>query len=555
MTPPSGRFQRRFDPRHWLSDLLAGIVVGAVTVPINLAYGTLAGVPVAGLYAGILPILVYALLGSSRQMIVTADAALATVVALSLAPLAGGDPARLMLLASATALLAGGICLLGHLLRLGFAADLLSKPVMVGFNHGLAVVILLSQLPKLLGLPSPHGGSLEMPMALWQGRGSAHLLDLGVGLGSIALILGCRRFAPRVPGQAIALLAAVLLTYFFALDRAGVVVVSAVPAGLPTPMLPWLSWEDARAILPVALAVSLLTFSDSTIIARAFAARNRYRINANRELLALGAANIAAGLTQALPVGASGSRTAVLEASGGRSQTAALVAAVVVIACLVFLTDFFRFLPAAALAGILITAALSLIDLEEFRRIWRFGRIGLVGALLTLAGVVAYGMIEGIALGVLFSMLNLLHSLAFPDDAVLGEHTTGDYADLALSPPPRSVAGLLIYRFGAPLIFVNSGRFRDRIEQLIEEAPSEVRGVIVDASQMLRIDLAAAELLVEIGQDLADRGIRFALCCANPQVEAALKKLDLNAPRPPLTIHANIAGARVMLLGDRASTD
>jgi MFS superfamily sulfate permease-like transporter len=320
-------------------------------------------------------------------------------------------------------------------------------------------------------------------------------------------------------------------------------------------MLPWLSWEDARAILPVALAVSLLTFSDSTIIARAFAARNRYRINANRELLALGAANIAAGLTQALPVGASGSRTAVLEASGGRSQTAALVAAVVVIACLVFLTDFFRFLPAAALAGILITAALSLIDLEEFRRIWRFGWIGLVGALLTLAGVVAYGMIEGIALGVLFSMLNLLHSLAFPDDAVLGEHTTGDYADLALSPPPRSVAGLLIYRFGAPLIFVNSGRFRDRIEQLIEEAPSEVRGVIVDASQMLRIDLAAAELLVEIGQDLADRGIRFALCCANPQVEAALKKLDLDARRPPLTIHANIAGARGMLLGDRASTD
>ncbi len=346
-----------------------------MTVPINLASGTLAGVPVAGLYAGILPILVYALPGSSRQMIVTADAALATLVALSLAPLAGGDPARLVLLASATALLAGGVCLLGHLPRLGFAADLLSKPVMVGFNPGLAVVILLSQLPKLLGLPSPHGGSLEVPMALWQGRGSAPLLDLGVGLGGIALILGFRRFAPRV------------------------------------------------------------------------------------------------------------------------------------------------------------------------------------GALLTLAGVVAYGMIEGIALGVLFSMLNILHSLAFPDDAVLGEHANGDYADLALSPPPRSVAGLLIYRFGAALIFVNSGRFRDRIEQRIEEAPGEVRGVIVDASQMLRIDLAAAKPLVEIGQDLANRGIRFALCCANPQVEAALKKLGLNATRLPLTIHANIAGARVMLLGDRASTN
>ncbi len=346
-----------------------------MTVPINLASGTLAGVPVAGLYAGILSILVYALPGSSRQMIVTADAALATLVALSLAPLAGGDPARLVLLASATALLAGGVCLLGHLPRLGFAADLLSKPVMVGFNPGLAVVILLSQLPKLLGLPSPHGGSLEVPMALWQARGWAPLLDLGVGLGGIALILGFRRFAPRV------------------------------------------------------------------------------------------------------------------------------------------------------------------------------------GALLTLAGVVAYGMIEGIALGVLFSMLNILHSLAFPDDAVLGEHATGDYADLALSPPPRSVAGLLIYRFGAALIFVNSGRFRDRIEQRIEEAPGEVRGVIVDASQMLRIDLAAAKPLVEIGQDLANRGIRFALCCANPQVEAALKKLGLNATRLPLTIHANIAGARVMLLGDRASTN
>ena len=340
---------RRYDRRLLPRDVMAGVIVGIVMVPTSLAYGYLAGAPLSGLYAAMLPLVVYALLGSSRQMVVTPDASLALLMALSLGPLAGGDAVKFTALYSATAILAGSLCLMGHFLRLGFVADFLSKPVITGFNHGLALTAAIGQLPKLLGIPSPRGGTIETLIAACSQIGHINGISAAVGTGCIAIIIICHRLVPRLPGSVIALILALLLTYYTQLGKHGVAMIGAIPSGLPSFALPWLTLADFTAVLPVALTAALMMFSHSMVIGRGFATRNRYRLDANRELLALGMSNIVSGLTQGQPVAGSGSKTALAEAAGGRSQFVSICAAVVVSLALMFATDLFRFLPAAAL--------------------------------------------------------------------------------------------------------------------------------------------------------------------------------------------------------------
>ncbi len=408
--------------RAWLAkDLAAGITLGTLMVPVGLAFGELAGVPMAGLYAGMLPLVVYALFGSSRQLIIGPDASMSALVALSVAPLAGGDLGRLAMLAAVLALLMGAIFIVGSFLRLGFLADFLAKPVITGFMHGLAVVIAVGQLPKVLGVAGGGDTTVAQFLTVWRNLGGANLASLAIGAGCVAVILSCRRWWPRIPGQIVALVGATLLVYLLKLEQSGVAVVGEIPSGLPRLRIPLPSAEDLQLLLPVALASALVAFSDTVATARGFASRNRYRIDANQEMLALGLGNIAAGFTQSLPVNGSGSRTAAAEASGSRTQVTSIVAAGMVACVMLFLTGLLYSLPAAALGGILIAAAWSLCDFAEFRRMWRFRGVGLAGALLTAAGVVAIGVMEGIALGVVFSLILVLRALAFPADAVLGE--------------------------------------------------------------------------------------------------------------------------------------
>lgn len=519
---PGIRMIREYETSWLPKDLAAGITLGVLMVPVGLAFGELAGVPMAGLYAGMFPLVAYAMFGSSRQLIIGPDASMAALVAVSVAPLAAGDPGRLAILAGALAVLMGVICILGSFLRLGFMADFLAKPVITGFMHGLAVVIAIGQLPKLLGVPGGGETAAAQFMNVFRNLAGTHVLTLAIGASSVAIILCCRRWLARVPGQIVVVIGALLVVEFFSLDQAGVAVVGSIPQGLPRIQVPIVSPQDLMALLPLAFAATLVAFSDTVATARGFASRNRYRIDADQELRALGLGNLAAGVTQSLPVSGSGSRTAAAESAGSRTQVTSIVAAGVVVCVMLFFTDLLYSLPGAALGGILIAAAWSLCDFAEFRRMWRFRGVGLVGAILTAVGVVGIGVMEGIAIGVLYSLVLVLRALAFPDDAVLGEVVPGEFRDRGRHPEAKAIPGVLVYRFAAPLFFANCGRFRNRVEELIESSPEALHTFVLDASAVFEVDLAACEMLAELHRELRDRGIRLVIASLRGNVKDTL---------------------------------
>jgi sulfate permease, SulP family len=507
----------------WLpKDLAAGVTLGAIMVPVGLAFGELAGVPLAGLYAGMLPLVAYALFGSSRQLIIGPDASMAALVAVTLAPLAGGDAARLAVMASLLSVFIGLICILGSLLRLGFMADFLAKPVIAGFMHGLAVVIAVGQLPKVLGVPGGGETTLAQFLTVCRNLAGTQVISLGIGASCVAVILSCRRWFPRVPGQIVALIGATLLVYVLNLDQLGVAVVGDIPRGLPRFQVPIPSAQDIQALLPVAFAAALVAFSDTLITVRGFASRNRYRIDANQEMLALGLGNITAGLTQGLPVSASGSRTAAAESAGSRTQVTSIVAAAMVACVMLFLTGLLYSLPSAALGGILIASAWNLCDFKEFRRLWHFRGVGLVGAVLTMAGVVGIGVMEGIGIGVLISLVLVVKALAHPDDAVLGQTGPEEFHDVKRYPEAKPIPGVVVYRFSGPLFFANCGLFRGRVEQLIETSSEPLHGFVLDASAIFEVDFAACEVLSEFHQNLRDRGIRLVIANLRDKVRDRL---------------------------------
>ena len=496
----------------WLpKDLAAGITLGAVMVPVGLAFGEMAGVRLAGLYAGILPLLAYAVFGSSRQLIIGPDASMAALVAVSVAPLAGGDAGRLAVLASLLAVFIGLICILGSLLRLGFMADFLAKPVIAGFMHGLALVIVVGQLPKVLGIQGGGETTMAQFLTVCRNLAGTQVIPLGIGAASVAIILSCRQWFPRIPGQIVALVGAILIVYLLRLDQLGVAVVGNIPRGLPRFQIPIVSVQDLHSLLPLAFAAALLAFSDTLVTARGFASRNHYRIDANQEMLALGLGNIAAGITQSLPISSSGSRTATAESAGSRTQLTSIVAAGMVAAVMLFLTGLLYSLPSAALGGILIAAAWNLCDFQEFRRMWRFRGAGLVGALLTMACVLGIGVMEGIGIGVLFSLILVLRALAFPDDAVLGQVGPDEFRDRKRHPEAKAIPGVVVYRFSGLLFFANCGVFRNRAEELVDTSLEPLHGFVLDASAIVDVDLAACEVLSEFHTKLHDRGIRLVI--------------------------------------------
>jgi len=496
----------------WLPrDISAGITLGMIMVPVGLAFGELAGVPIAGLYAGILPLIAYALFGSSRQLIIGPDASMATLVAVSVIPLAGGDIGRLAAMACVLAVLMGLICILGSLLRLGFMADFLAKPVITGFMHGLAVVIAVGQLPKLLGIQGGGETTVAQLITVCRNLAGTNVITFGIGASCVAIILSCRRWLPQIPGQIVALIGAILVVHFLKLDQSGVAVVGSIPRGLPRFQIPFLSLHDFQTLVPLAFAAALVAISDTVATSRGFASRNHYRIDANQEMLALGLGNIMAGLTQSLPVNGSGSRTAAAESAGSRTQVTSIVAAGMVACVLLFLTGLLYSLPSAALGGILLAAAWSLCDFQEFRRMWHFRGVGFVGALLTMAGVVGIGVMEGISIGVLFCLILVLRALAFPDDAVLGQVGLEEFSDLKRYPDAKAIPGMVMYRFSGPLFFANCGRFRSRAEELVETSPFPLHSFILDASAIFDVDLVACEVLSEFHGELRKRCIRLVI--------------------------------------------
>ncbi|MET0899718.1 MAG: sulfate permease [Mycobacterium sp.] len=526
LTP--GLHQFRHYQRSWLRpDVLAGVTVAAYLIPQVMAYATVAGLPaVAGLWAALVPLAVYAVLGSSRQLSVGPESTTALMTATALAPLVAGDPARYGVLAAVMALLVGGFCLLGGLLRLGFLADLLSRPVLVGYMTGVAVIMISGQLGKVTGVDVDGDEIVDQVRSFVGGIGGAHWPTVALALAVLVMLLTIGRVAPAFPGALVAVLAATAAVMAFALESRGIRVVGAIPAGLPTPSVPAVSAADLVAMLIPAVGIAVVAFSDNALTGRAFAARRGESIDANAELRALGICNVATGLTHGFPVSSSGSRTALGDAVGSRTQMYSLVALVSVIAVIFLGRDLLENFPMAALGALVVYAAFRLIDIAEFRRLGRFRRSELLLALATTAAVLGFGVLYGVLVAIALSILDLLRRVARPHDGVLGlvpgvagMHDLDDYPDAA------PVPGLVVYRYDAPLFFANAEDFRERAMAAVAENPEGVAPVewfVLNAEANVEVDLTAVDALDQLRHDLEARGIVFAMARVKQELRELL---------------------------------
>ena len=522
--------QFRHYQRAWLrGDVVAGVTVAAYLVPQVMAYATVAGLPpVVGLWAALVPLAVYAALGSSRQLSVGPESTTALMTATALAPLAVGDPGRYAALAAATALLVGAICFVAGVIRLGFIADLLSRPVLIGYMTGVAVIMIGSQLGKVTGIRVEGDEFIDQVRSFVDGLGAAHWPTIALSASVLVLLLMLARLAPRIPGPLIAVLAATAVVSLFSLDRNGIKVVGAIPEGLPAPGVTGIPLADLSALVIPAGGIAIVAFSDNVLTARTFAARHGQDVDANAELRALGVCNVGTGLSHGFPVSSSGSRTALGDAIGSRTQLYSVVALVFVVVVMLAGRSMLAMFPTAALGALVVYAALRLVDVPEFKRLARFRHSEFVLALATTAAVLLFGVLYGVLVAVGLSILDLLRRVARPHDAVLGfvpgvagMHDIDDYPDA--SPEP----GLVVYRYDAPLFFANAENFRERAMAAVDENPVPVEWFLLNAEANVEVDLTALDALDRLRTDLERRGIVFAMARVKQDLRDELEAAGL----------------------------
>jgi high affinity sulfate transporter 1 len=531
----------------WLpKDVAAGLVLTTMLVPVGIAYAEASGVPgVVGLYATIVPLLAYALFGPSRILVVGPDSALAAPILSVVVTLAMGDPSRAIAVASMLAIVSGVFCIVMGLLRLGFITELLSKPIRYGYMNGIAVTVLISQLPRLFGVSGNGDGSLGILLNLTQAiaGGKVNGYSLAVGAGSLALILLLKRFE-KLPGILIAVVLATLCVYLFDLDCAGVKVLGKIPQGLPAFVLPWASGADLVKILLGGCAVALISFADTSVLSRTFAARLHSRVDPNQEMVGLGAANLAAGFFQGFPISSSASRTPVAEAAGARTQLTGVVGALAVAALLLAAPNLMRYLPNSALAAVVIAAALGLFEVTDLKRIYRIQQWEFWLSLACFAGVAVFGAIPGICLAVVIAIIEFLWDGWRPHYAVLG-HVEGlrGYHDIKRYPHAARPAGLLLFRWDAPLFFANAELFQDRLLEAVDDYPSQVRRVVVAAEPVTSVDVTSADMLRELSRILGERGITLHFAEMKDPVRDKLIRFELTDVIGERRFHPTVGSA------------
>jgi high affinity sulfate transporter 1 len=518
--------------KSWLSrDLLAGLVMTTMLVPVGIAYAQASGLPgINGLYATIVPLLAYALFGPSRILVLGPDSSLAPVILSVVMPLSAGDPERAVALAGMVAIVSGLVCVAAGLGRLGFITELLSKPIRYGYMNGIALSVMLSQIPKLLGFSVTADGPLRQMWAIADKvlAGSTNLVALLIGAGSLALILLLKR-RPRIPGILIAVVAATVVVAAFDLTvRAGVSVLGPLPRGLPSPRLPLVGLEDAVPILLGGVAVALVSFADTSVLSRVYAARLRSPVDPNQEMVGLGVANLAAGLFQGFAISSSSSRTPVAESAGSRTQLTGVVGAIAIALLLLFTPNLLSNLPQPALAAVVIAAAIGLLEVSDLRRIHRIQRWEFWLSMVCFAGVATLGAIPGIALAIVIAVIEFLWDGWRPHSAVLGrvEHVKG-YHDITRYPEARLVPGLVLFRWDAPLFFANAELFQERILDAVERSPTQVRWLVVAAEPVTSIDVTAADVVCELHDTLQAAGIELHFAEMKDPVKDKLKRFGL----------------------------
>ncbi|MDR6452513.1 SulP family inorganic anion transporter [Variovorax paradoxus] len=516
----------------WLRhDIVAGLVLTTMLVPVGIAYAQASGVPgIHGLYATIVPLLAYAVFGPSRILVLGPDSSLAAVILAVVLPLSGGDPHRAVALAAMMAIVSGAVCILAGVVRLGFVTELLSKPIRYGYMNGIALTVLISQLPRFFGFSIEGDGPLENLKAIAAAvmDGKTNWTAFMVGAGTLAVIL-LLRGRKRLPGILIAVVAATVVVGVLDLAaRAGVSVLGALPQGLPAFAIPWITSADIVPVLIGGGVVALISFADTSVLSRVYAARTRTSVDPNQEMVALGAANLAAGLFQGFPVSSSSSRTPVAEAAGARTQLSGVVGALAVALLLVVASDLLKNLPTSALAAVVIASAIGLIEIADLRRIYRIQRWEFWLSAACTVGVTVLGAIEGIGLAIVIAVIEFLWDAWRPYSAVLGRADgVKGYHDITRYPDARLIPGLVLFRWDAPLFFANAELFHDRALDAMASSPTPVRWLVVAAEPITSVDVTSADMLAELIETLHAAGIQLCFAEMKDPVKDKLKRFGL----------------------------
>ena len=544
---PGLQVLRRYEAAWLPRDLAAGLVLTTMLVPVGIAYAVASGVPgIYGLYATIVPLLAYALFGPSRILVLGPDSSLAAVILAVVLPLAAGDPARAVAVASAMAVVSGLVCILIGLLRLGFVTELLSKPIRYGYMNGIALTVLISQLPKLLGFSIDEAGPLrdlaQIASSIAEDR--ANWTAFAIGAGTLATILLLKRF-DRIPGILIAVVGATAAVGLFDLEqRAGVKVLGPLPHGLPAFALPRIPLAEIRDIVIGGCAVAMVAFADTSVLSRTYAARMRSPVDPNQEMIGLGAANLAAGLFQGFPISSSSSRTPVAEAAGARTQLTGVFGALGVALLLLLAPNLLASLPSSALAAVVIAAALGLFEIADLMRIFRIQRWEFWLSILCFVAVATLGVIQGIGLAILIAIGEFLWDGWRPHYAVLGRADgVRGYHDVTRYPDARLVPGLVLFRWDAPLFFANAELFHQRVFAAVSQSPTPVRRIIVSAEPVTSIDVTSADMLAELQQELRAADIELQFAEMKDPVKDKLKRFGLYDRFGASSFHATLGAA------------
>lgn len=531
--------------RAWFRpDVQAGLSVAAIQIPTAIAYAQIAGFPPqVGLYACILPMLIYALIGSSRQLMVGPDAATAAMVAAAITPLAAGDPQRLVDLSMIVAIMVGLFSIVAGLARAGFIASFLSRPILVGYLNGIGLSLLVGQLGKLFGYEAATSGFVAGILALLENLLHIHWPTLILGSLSLLLMVLLPRRFPQLPGALCGVLLASLAAALLGLDRYGVELLGEVPAGLPQLSWPQTSLEELKSLLRDATGITVVSFCSAMLTARSFAARHGYSINPNHEFVALGLANIGAGVSQGFAISGADSRTAVNDMVGGKTQLVGVVAALVIAATLLLLNKPLGWVPMPALGAVLLLAGWGLIDVQALKGFWKLSRFEFSLCLLTTVGVLSVGVLPGIFVAVSIAVLRLLYYTYRPNDAVLGwMHGIDGQVELAKYPQATTLPGLVIYRFDAPLLFFNADYFKQRVLAVVDgsERPN---AVLLNAEAMTNLDISGLATLHEVQQILKAQGVHLSLARVTGQTLDLLQRSSmLGEIKPPLVFSSVRSG-------------
>jgi high affinity sulfate transporter 1 len=494
-------------------DLVAGVTVAALAIPSAMAYAEVAGLsPVNGLYALLLPAVAYVLLGSSRQLVIGPEGSISTLVAAAILSLAIAGSPEAAELAAMLALLVAACFALAWVLRLGWIADYFSRPVLIGYIHGVAVILVIGQLGKLLGLSIDARDPLAQLWEVVRELGSVSGTTIVLGAVALAILLVLRRVMRRLPAALLVVAAAIGLSWALDLEAHGIAVVGPIPAGLPSFVLPSPAWQDVVHLVPAAVGIFLVAFADGILTARSFAGKHNQHVRASQELLAMGAANAAAGVTQGFSIGASGSRTAVNDGMGARSQIAGIVAAASVLVILLFLTEPVQYLPKAVLGAVIVSAAIGLVDPNAWRGLAAVDHVEVAIAGVTTGCVVVFGVLEALAVAVGLSVIDTVRRSASPHDAVLGwVERLGRYADVSLHRSATVTPGVVVYRLDDRLFFANARYFKGRVREAVRAARTPVSLLVFDAEAVTHADSTGLEALEELAKDLRRDEITLAV--------------------------------------------